>query len=226
MTKETETMLTPVIQNIVCTCNLGSTLYLPGVARNLQGSEYNPKRFSAVTYRLKYPKTTALFFGSGKMVCTGAKNKNEARLAIIKYVQLMEKRMSLQLHIYDFHVQNMVASANVGFPVSLEKICMHYGKESSYEPELFPGLIFRMDECPAVFLIFLSGRLVITGAKCKEHIKAAFDSIVPILLTCKAKQYEEESVTQIRSTTIQKIIPESQIDWSLIDITDDVFSNI
>ena len=179
-------MLTPIIQNIVCTCNIGSTLYLPGLARKLHGSEYNAKRFSAVTFRLKYPKTTALFFGSGKMVCTGAKNINEARLGIIKYVNLVRKRMKIETTIYDFHIQNMVASANVGFPIALESLCIHYGKESSYEPELFPGLIFRMDDCPAVFIIFLSGRLVITGAKCTQHLHDAFNMIVPILLMCKS----------------------------------------
>ena len=216
-------MLRPIIQNIVCTANVGSTLYLPGLARVLHGSEYNAKRFSAVTFRLREPKTTALFFGSGKIVCTGAKNKNDARLALMKYVRIIRKRMHLDVNIFDFDIQNMVASANVGFPISLEKVCIHYRKESSYEPELFPGLIFRMTHRTVVFLIFLSGRIVITGAKDPSQIKSAFNTIVPILLTCKAPQYGDKQPNKISGKTIQKIIPESQIDWSIIDLDENIF---
>ena len=81
----------------------------------------------------------------------------------------------------------MVASANVGFPIHLATLYARYGKESSYEPQLFPGLIFRFCNYNIVFLIFLSGRIVITGAKQKKQIKQAFDRIVPILLMCKDK---------------------------------------
>jgi transcription initiation factor TFIID TATA-box-binding protein len=216
-------MLRPIIQNIVCTANVGSTLYLPGLARVLHGCEYNAKRFSAVTFRLREPKTTALFFGSGKIVCTGAKTKNDARLALMKYVNIIRKRTKLDVNVFDFDIQNVVASANVGFPISLEKVCVNYRKESSYEPELFPGLIFRKRHLTVVFLIFLSGKLVITGAKDPSEIKAAFNTIVPILLTCKSKEYSDEDANQICGKTIRKIIPESQIDWSIIDLDVNLF---
>lgn len=222
----------PIIQNIVCTCNLGSTLYLPGVASHLHGSEYNAKRFSAVTFRIKYPKTTGLFFGSGKMVCTGAKNINESRLSIMKLVNLLESRMCLKLHVHDFRIQNIVASVNMGYAISLEEICVRYGKESSYEPELFPGLIFRKDSCPAVFLIFLSGRIVITGAKRVRDIYRAFGMIRPIVDTCRQeydrgnKRKRQDIIDDkgaalcVPKHTIRRIIPQSDIDWSLIDLND------
>ena len=210
-------MLEAVIQNTVCTCNVGSTIYLPGLARALKIGEYNPKRFAAVTFRLRYPKTTALFFGSGKIVCTGAKNKNSARLALLYYVDLIRKRLGLNVSIYDFEIQNIVASADVGFPISLEKVCTHYNKESSYEPELFPGLIFRSQELPVVFLIFDSGRLVITGAKNKKDIKESFDKMLPILLLCKAQCFQSDPTQPPPVYKKRKLI---QPELSLLDDAD------
>ena len=93
-------MLHPIVQNVVCTCNIGCTLFLPGLARILEVGEYNPKRFAAVTFRLRYPKSTALYFGSGKIVCTGTKSKHAARLAMMKYIHLIRTRLGLQVGMY------------------------------------------------------------------------------------------------------------------------------
>ena len=64
---------TPILQNIVSTVNLDCTLDLRAIALHARNAEYNPKRFAAVIMRIKEPKTTALIFSSGKIVCTGAK---------------------------------------------------------------------------------------------------------------------------------------------------------
>jgi len=188
----------PIIQNIVCTCNLGSAIYLQGLAQRLQVCEYNPRRFAAVTFRLKYPKTTALIFSSGKLVCTGAKSKNEARLALLYYVHLIRERLQLDIAIYEFEVQNMVASANVGHAVSLDKLFLKYTVEASYEPELFPGLVFRQMETRVVFLIFDSGRLVITGAKIEQEIFDAFHQIKPLIA-----QFQKDA-TDVKPSTVDK----------------------
>lgn len=57
-------------------------------ARN---AEYNPKRFAAVIMRIREPRTTALIFSSGKMVCTGAKSEEDSRLAARKYARIIQK---------------------------------------------------------------------------------------------------------------------------------------
>ena len=154
----------PQIQNIVCTCNLGSTLYLPFLVRALPCAEYNSKRFAAVTSRIVNPKSTALFFGSGKVVCTGTKTKNAARLALHKFVRMV-RGLKLQVSMYNFEIQNVVASATLPYMVDLSALRTRCGAEASYEPELFPGMIYRPCHTHLVFLIFSSGRTVITGAK-------------------------------------------------------------
>ena len=174
------------IQNIVCTANLGSTLYLPGLTEALGVAEYNPKRFAAVTFRLRWPKTTALFFGSGKIVCAGAKTKNLARLALLYYVDIIRKRLGLAVGVYDFRVQNVVASANAGAPLCLERLCAQKAQYTSYEPELFPGVVYRCPEAPCVMLVFDSGRMVITGGKCEEDIRRSWEHIAPVVAQCHA----------------------------------------
>jgi len=62
-----------LFRNIVCTVNLGCKLDLKKIALHARNAEYNPKRFAAVIMRIRDPRTTALIFSSGKMVCTGAK---------------------------------------------------------------------------------------------------------------------------------------------------------
>ena len=45
-------------------------------------AEYEPHRFPGLIYRLKEPKATALLFGSGKVLCTGATSLDQVRAAI------------------------------------------------------------------------------------------------------------------------------------------------
>ena len=174
----------PVLQNIVSTANLKCALDLKEIALRARNAEYNPKRFSAVIMRIKEPKTTALIFSSGKMVCTGAKSEEESRTAARIYAKIILK-IGFPVKFMDFKVQNIVASADVKFPVRLENLASNYLSLSSFEPELFPGLIFRMAEPKIVLLIFVSGKLVLTGAKTREEINEGFKNIIPVLMQFK-----------------------------------------
>ncbi|KAL4237437.1 hypothetical protein ACF0H5_002154 [Mactra antiquata] len=172
--------ITPTLQNIVCTVNLGCKLDLKKIALHARNAEYNPKRFAAVIMRIRQPRTTALIFSSGKMVCTGAKSEDEAKLAARKYARIVQK-LGFTAKFKDFKIQNMVGSCDVKFPIRLEGLVLTHGKFSSYEPELFPGLIYRMMKPTIVLLIFVSGKVVLTGAKVREEIYEAFENIYPIL---------------------------------------------
>ncbi|KHN82281.1 TATA-box-binding protein [Toxocara canis] len=81
----------PALQNIVSTVNLGVPLDLKKIALHARNAEYNPKRFAAVIMRIREPRTTALIFSSGKMVCTGAKSEEASRLAARKYARIVQK---------------------------------------------------------------------------------------------------------------------------------------
>ena len=70
------------VENIVASAALGKSLDLPQVAPALEGVEYNSEQFPGLVYKLKEPKTAALIFGSGKLVCTGAKSIENSKKAI------------------------------------------------------------------------------------------------------------------------------------------------
>ncbi|KAK9877478.1 hypothetical protein WA026_018587 [Henosepilachna vigintioctopunctata] len=176
--------IVPQLQNIVSTVNLNCKLELKKIALHARNAEYNPKRFAAVIMRIREPRTTALIFSSGKMVCTGAKSEEDSRLAARKYARIIQK-LGFPAKFLDFKIQNMVGSCDVKFPIRLEGLVLTHSSFSSYEPELFPGLIYRMVRPRIVLLIFVSGKVVLTGAKVRQEIYEAFDNIYPILKTFK-----------------------------------------
>ncbi|XP_026554212.1 TATA box-binding protein-like protein 2 [Pseudonaja textilis] len=172
--------IVPQLQNIVATVNLACKLDLKNIALHARNAEYNPKRFAAVIMRIREPRTTALIFSSGKMVCTGAKSEEQSRLAARKYARVVQK-LGFPAKFLDFKIQNMVGSCDVKFPIRLEGLVLTHQQFSSYEPELFPGLIYRMVKPRIVLLIFVSGKVVLTGAKDRSEIYEAFENIYPIL---------------------------------------------
>eukprot|EP01139_Manchomonas_bermudensis_P010228 Amastigsp_a340097_2036.p1 type:complete len:199 gc:universal Amastigsp_a340097_2036:88-684(+) len=174
-------ILEPTLQNIVSTVSLNCTLELKTIALRARNAEYNPKRFSAVIMRIREPKTTALIFSSGKMVVTGAKSEEASKLAARKYARIIQK-LGFQARFSNFMVQNIVASCDVKFPIHLEGISHEHSRYSSYEPEIFPGLIYRILDPPkVVVLVFTSGKVVLTGAKTRESIDRAFAVLYPLL---------------------------------------------
>ncbi|SOV02203.1 probable TATA-box-binding factor TBP [Ustilago sp. UG-2017a] len=172
--------IVPTLQNIVATVNLEVRLDLKTIALHARNAEYNPKRFAAVIMRIREPKTTALIFASGKMVVTGAKSEDDSRLASRKYARIIQK-LGFEAKFSEFKIQNIVGSCDVRFPIRLEGLAYSHGVYSSYEPELFPGLIYRMVKPKVVLLIFVSGKIVLTGAKIREEIYQAFNLILPVL---------------------------------------------
>lgn len=172
--------ITPTLQNIVATVNLDCRLDLKTIALHARNAEYNPKRFAAVIMRIREPKTTALIFASGKMVVTGAKSEDDSKLASRKYARIIQK-LGFNAKFTDFKIQNIVGSCDIKFPIRLEGLASRHHNFSSYEPELFPGLIYRMIKPKIVLLIFVSGKIVLTGAKVREEIYQAFEMIYPVL---------------------------------------------
>jgi TATA-box binding protein (TBP) (component of TFIID and TFIIIB) len=130
--------------------------------------------------RIREPKTTALIFASGKMVVTGAKSEDDSKLASRKYARIIQK-LGFNAKFTDFKIQNIVGSCDIKFPIRLEGLASRHHNFSSYEPELFPGLIYRMIKPKIVLLIFVSGKIVLTGAKVREEIYQAFEMIYPVL---------------------------------------------
>ncbi|VDK34438.1 unnamed protein product [Dibothriocephalus latus] len=152
---------------------MGCRLDLKQIALKARNAEYNPKRFAAVIMRIREPRTTALIFSSGKMVCTGAKSEEQARLAARKYARIVQK-LGFEAHFKEFKIQNMVGSCDVRFHIRLEGLGVSHEEFVTYEPEIFPGLIYRMAKPKIVILIFVSGKIVLTGKFFSLNLTSTF----------------------------------------------------
>ena len=86
------------------------------------------------------------------MVCTGAKSEEDSRLAARKYARILQK-LGFPTKFKDFKIQNMVGSCDVKFSIRLEVLDKAHRQFSSYEPELFPGLIYRSVTSSMLLLI-------------------------------------------------------------------------
>ena len=168
------------IQNVVATATLNQKVDLNAIVKSFPGVEYHPEQFPGLVFRLKIPKTATLIFNSGKMVCTGAKSEKEARRAVMKVTKELKKGGIIIISKTELKIQNIVASGILGGMIDLEKAAYSLGK-SMYEPEQFPGLIYRMDEPKVVILLFASGKLVCTGAKKEEYVYDAVHKLHGIL---------------------------------------------
>jgi transcription initiation factor TFIID TATA-box-binding protein len=160
------------IENVVATATIHQNIDLNSIVRVFPGAEYRPEQFPGLVYRLKKPKTTTLIFSSGKMVCTGAKSERQARKAVMKVVDELNRNGIVILGKPEIQIQNTVASAGLGGHIDLEKLTYSL-KRTMYEPEQFPGLIYRMDDPKVVILIFTTGKLVCTGAKKEAEVHRA-----------------------------------------------------
>jgi len=168
------------VENVVATATLDQKLDLIAIMKVFRNVEYRPKKFPGLVFRLKRPKTATLIFSTGKMVCTGAKSEKLARSAIRKVVKELKGNGIIILGKPVIVIQNIVASANLHGKIDLETAA-DIMDNVMYEPEQFPGLIYRMAEPKVVILIFASGKLVCTGGKSAELVDVAVVKLYGIL---------------------------------------------
>mgnify|MGYP006284112059 CR=1 FL=1 len=161
------------IENVVATVSVEITekIDLNQIARKHADVEYNPERFPGLVMRIEKPRATILIFSTGKMVVTGLRQASEAEKVVEKVVKNIRKA-GIKVANPEITIQNIVASGDLhtNIDLNMAAIVMEF---AMYEPEVFPGLIYRMQEPKTVFLIFSTGRIVCTGAKQKEIVRDA-----------------------------------------------------
>ncbi|AFZ74374.1 TATA-box-binding protein [Natronobacterium gregoryi] len=174
MTDPKETI---TIENVVASTGIGQELDLGPVAMDLEGVEYDPELFPGAVYRIDDPKAALLLFRSGKIVCTGAKSTDDMRRAVeIVFEKLRD--LSIPVEPDGVTVQNIVSSADLGHHLNLNAIAIGLGLENiEYEPEQFPGLVYRIDDPDVVLLLFGSGKIVITGGEQPDDAEQAVGQV-------------------------------------------------
>ena len=158
------------IENIVSSASIGKDIVLTEISKALEGVTFNREQFPGLVFKLKDPKTAALIFSSGKLVCTGAKSIDDSKLAIKKTVDKMRTIDTDIPEEFEIKIQNIVASANLQSTLNLEAVALAL-ENTEYEPEQFPGLVYRLTDPKVVLLLFGSGKVVCTGAKTRGDAK-------------------------------------------------------
>ena len=158
------------IENVVASTKLAEEFYLIKIEAEFEGAEYNKQKFPGLVYRVTDPKAAFLVFTSGKVVCTGAKNVADVHTVIGNMAKKLNGIGMKTIENPEITVQNIVASADLKAVLNLNAIAIGLGLENiEYEPEQFPGLVYRIAEPKVVVLIFSSGKLVVTGGKSPEN---------------------------------------------------------
>jgi transcription initiation factor TFIID TATA-box-binding protein len=168
------------IQNIVASAALDQRISLKTIVERFPHAEYSPRVFPGLVFRLKKPKTATLIFETGKMVCTGAKSEKEAIKAVNKVTRELKSHGIAIANKPAIKIQNIVASAELNGEIDLENV-VYKLKRVMYEPEQFPGAVYRMEEPKVVFLIFSAGKLVCVGAKREQDVYEAVDKLQSVL---------------------------------------------
>jgi len=164
------------VQNIVATISLEEKVSLTKLARTQPNTEYNPDTFPGLVLRVKKPKSAVLVFSSGNLVCTGTKSIAQVRDVVQQVIKQL-KKVNVSVKIKPkITVQNIVASGAMDLDLNLNTLALEL-ENTEYEPEQFPGLVYKLEDPTATFLLFSNGKLVCTGTKNKAQLD---DSMVQL----------------------------------------------
>ena len=175
---------TPKIVNVVSTFLLNTTdaYLLQEIASKCGNSEYNPRRFNAAIMRLKNPKGTCMIYRNGKIVMLGLRSETDTMLCSRKIIKKLHKLGMCEITLLrPVEITNVVANVVTKIRVNLES--MNIGEDGAqYEPDSFPGLVYRQKSPKSTFLVFSNGNVVINGVRGEHKISEAFNVFYPKLL--------------------------------------------
>ena len=165
------------VQNIVPTTSLGKPIPLTKLARTQNNTEYNPEQFPGLVLRVKKPKSAVLVFSSGNLVCTGTKSVQQVKEVVSQVIKQLRR---INIKITDkprINVQNIVASGSIDMTLNLNLLALQL-ENTEYEPEQFPGLVYKLVQPTATFLLFSNGKLVCTGTKNRQQLEESMRQLI------------------------------------------------
>lgn len=173
------------IENVVASTDIKKTISLDKLLTVLEASEYEPEQFPGLVYRLSDPKVATLIFRSGKIICVGARSIPLAKIALRKTVGNLKKiGIRINENSIRVKVENIVVAVDLERELNLDQLAFKL-ENSEYEPEQFPGLVYRILEPKVAFLLFSSGRIVCAGAKSLYDVKDAVNKLEKKLSSLK-----------------------------------------
>ncbi|TMW67601.1 hypothetical protein Poli38472_011221 [Pythium oligandrum] len=177
----------PRVVNVLAHGHIRSGIDVKQLALLVRNADYKPRGFGALVLRFQDPRASIMVYKSGKFVVVGTTHPDEAKVALDKFLSILQK-ISFPHELGSFTIANVVGSLDVKFRIRLEGLASGHIRFSTYEPELFPGLIYRMLRPKCTLLVFVSGKIVVTGAKIDE----AVCKLYPVLLQYRLRSSQSD----------------------------------
>ncbi|XP_039958772.1 negative elongation factor A [Bactrocera tryoni] len=186
---EVEPEIDIVINNVVCSFSVRCHLNLRDIALKGFNVEYRREN-GMVTMKLRRPYTTASIWSSGRITCTGATSEEQAKIAARRYSRCLEK-LGFRVRFQNFRVVNVLGTCSMPWAIKILNFSERYKKEASYEPELHPGVTYKLRYPKATLKIFSTGSITVTAASV-ANVQAAIEHIFPLVYEFRKKRSPEE----------------------------------
>jgi len=176
-----------VINNVVCSFSVRCHLNLKEIALNGSNVEYRREN-GMVTMKLRHPYTTASIWSSGKITCTGANSEDQARVSARKFSRILQKldEKYKDIKIKNWRIVNVLGTCTLPFAIKIVPFSQAF-KEASYEPELHPGVTYKIKNPKATLKIFSTGSITVT-APSVANVQAAIEHIYPKVFEYQKKK--------------------------------------
>lgn len=175
------------VQNAVFTASLGTRVEFQKLVKVFYGV-LGKETFPAVICRFLYPEAVVSFFESGQVVVTGSRHPYDVVALLWMIALRFRTHLCAPCVVQDISINNVNCSASVGYNLDLELFHIDHVNITSYAPDVFPGLKFPINDIViqrqffgVTFLLFRSGRMVVTGAKVPSDAQRAFTKMQHVL---------------------------------------------
>lgn len=193
--QEAEPEIDITINNVVCSFSVRCHLNLRDIA--LKGFNVEFRRENGmVTMKLRRPYTTASIWSSGKITCTGATSEDQAKVAARRYSRCLQK-LGFNVRFRNFRVVNVLGTCSMPWGIMIVNFSERYKGAASYEPELHPGVTYKLISPKATLKIFSTGSITVTAASV-AFVQAAIEHIFPLVYEFRKKRTPAEKLELLK----------------------------
>lgn len=181
-----------VINNVVCSFSVRCHLNLREIALNGMNVEYR-KENGMITMKIRRPYTTASIWSSGKVTCTGATSEVQAKIAARRFARCLQK-LGFNVCFNNYRVVNVLGTCSMPFAIKINSFSERH-KEADYEPELHPGVTYKLKTPKATLKIFSTGSVTVTAPSVAD-VQAAIEYIFPLVYEFRKEKTAEDLALQ------------------------------
>lgn len=163
------------ISNLVVTCNIGQCID-PYLVCHALGGNVGPN-FPSTFVRLKNPEMTLSIFQSGNIIAIGCPSVESAIQALYTTLEKLSEACNKPFFMYDFKIVLLVCSTKLNYKLNVYLLHKHFGLNSQWTPENFPGVKIELPYKKWTLIAFDSGTLILTGFGSYEEIPQAVQMI-------------------------------------------------